>query len=98
MLKIKNPYKCPRANECSQFIYYKSAVGNIKNNQNYFLKHHEELMKTACNCPLQIEDGYWEGFLQPDEWLLYLKCDIFSDWFWKEAAKSTRLKLQEGMR
>ena len=92
------PYSCPRANQCREFLYYKIAVKKIKNNQQYFLNHIEELRKIAYNCPHQIEDGFWNGFLPSDEWLLYLKCDIFSDWFWNEAIQAAKSKRREGKR
>lgn len=57
-----------------------------------------EIWERVSNRPHVLEDAFYVDIISDDDLLHYLKCDIFSDWFWKEAAKSTRLKLQEGMR
>jgi hypothetical protein len=50
-----------------------------------------EIWEMVSNCPHIIEDAFWVGVVSDDDLLHYLKCEIFSLWFWEE-------RKQEGCR
>jgi hypothetical protein len=52
-----------------------------------------EIWERVSNCPHVLEDAFYVGIISDDDLLHYLKCEIFSCWFWSEAAKSAKPKV-----
>jgi hypothetical protein len=86
------PKVCPLLSRCQQSSVYRNIVKMTKAKSTSILSC-PEIWERVSNCPHILEDAFYVGVIGDGDLLHYLKCEIFSCWFWSEAAKLEKLKV-----
>ena len=83
----KIPKTCPLLSQCRQTAVHKNIVKFIKARSPRILDC-PEIWEQVSNCPHILEDAFYVGVIRDDDLLHYLKCEIFSEWFWNLSGKA----------